>query len=267
MLKRAFLQRHMGSISVAKLIVFFWVIVGIWMVNSPLIVAKTLKVAVMEAKPFGFRTPDNQIAGISYEVQKRIVEEAGFFAEIRLLPSARVPVEIESGESDVTLMFANEKIQQTAIKIAPVTLLRNVVVGLAGTRFTSLEDLHGKTVCLLRGPKFDEAFVADKAIIKYELSNYKQAIRMMMAKRIDAVAGIEWALWFQAKELNYSRDMFGEPLVLNTKPLYLFISKKTADAAVIEALRAAVERLNAQGVVQDLESNYLRGFWDESRSE
>jgi len=107
--------------------------------------------------------------------------------------------------------------------------LENIVVGRKGTNFKSLDDLHDKTVATVRGAKYDDAFTADTKIIKYDTSRYEQSIKMLINGRLDAMIGPSIGLFFTAKKMGYSREKFGDVLVLNTKDTYLQYSRKSAD--------------------------------------
>ncbi len=229
---------------------------GFGMVGNHTVLAKTLKASIIELEPYGFFTEDNQITGILYDYSKVIAEEAGFSCELELVPFARAIKHIETSEADFTIMFLNPGIEQAAITVASVRSYKVVIFGHPGTQYASLEDLHGKITANVREAKYDEAFDADEAITKYLTNDYQQSLAMFLKNRVDGVIGPEIGFLFTAKNMGQPHAIFGEPLVLSVRDGYLFFSRKNADEETISALRSAIERLKAQGTLEDIEKNY-----------
>ena len=241
-----------------RFILFF--ICGLFLFSSPRIEARPLNLVIMEMEPFGFLTEDRQITGILHGMLKRIAEETGLAYELNLLPFARAIRYIETGQADAVIMFPNEQTEQVAIRVAPISLARNIVLGAAGTRYTSLEDLHGKVVANVRGANYDDAFTSETKISKYAVNDYEQGLKMLVNNRLDGIAGTEGGILYIAKKLGYSRNQFGEPLILNTRQTYLYFSKHTADEAIIQQLKAIIDRLREQDTFEKIQSSYIGEF-------
>lgn len=173
----------------------------------------------------------------------------------------RVPVvELERGECDFVIRYTNERLQQVAIPAATIASLPSIIVSPAGTRIRSLSDLHGKTVGVVRGGRFDDAFDADSAIRKVETNNYEQTLRMMMAGRFDAGIGSNVGLYFNARRAGIRPEQLAPPLVLGEKSFHLHFSRKTADQETLVAVKAAVVRLQARGEIRKIIQRYLGDF-------
>lgn len=221
--------------------------------------SEALKIVTVQMAPFGFFTEDGNSTGLLYEMSNRIAEAAGFSYINRIVPFARLIAELESGESDFGIFLHSTKNEQAAVKVAALFPLENAVIGLKGTRIKSLEDLHGKTVAIVRGARYDDGFDADAAIIKYETKDYHHSVRMVVYKRLEAMIGPKIGLLFTAKQMGYSADIFDDPLILNTKDAWLqFSRKKTADNKTIKRLKAASEQLLKDNTITRLIDNYAR---------
>lgn len=250
-------SKHQQKLSI---LVIIWTIVFITgcfgMFGNHAVMAKTLKASIIDLEPYGFLTQDKQITGLLYDYSQKIAEEAGFSCEFELVPFARAIKQIENGEADFTIMYLNPSIEQASIIVSSIIYHKVVVFGHAGTRYTSLEELHGKTIANVRDAKYDEGFDGDEAITKYLTNDYQQSLSMFLKNRVDGVIGPEIGFLFTAKNMGQPRTIFGEPLVLSTREGYLFFSKKNADDETISALRAAIERLKTQGTFDGIEKNY-----------
>ncbi len=220
--------------------------------------SEPLKIVTIDLAPFGFLTEEGQKTGMLYEMGNQIAQEAGFTYENRIVPFARLIEELSTGRADAGIFLHSRENEKLAVKVANIFTLKNIVIGLKGTAFKSLNDLHGKTVATVRGAIYDEAFTADTAIIKYETTDYQQSLRMLVHKRIDAVIGPEIGLMFTAKMSDYPKETFGDPLVLNTKETWLQFSRKTAEENKdkIAALKAAAEKLLQHGDINAVMNRY-----------
>ncbi len=220
--------------------------------------SEPLRIVTPDMPPFGFVTEDGQKTGMLYEIGNQIARDAGFSYENRIVPFARLIEDLTSGRADMGIFLHSRENEKAAVKVANVFTLKNIIIGLKGTAFKSLNDLHGKTVATVRGAKYDEAFTADTAILKYETNNYQQSLRMLVHKRTDAVIGPEIGLMFTAKMSDYPGESFGEPLVLNTKEVWLQFSVKTAEENKdkIDSLKAAAEKLLQNGSISAVMNKY-----------
>jgi ABC-type amino acid transport substrate-binding protein len=220
--------------------------------------SEELSIATIQVAPFGFFTEDEKSTGLLYDMANLIAEAAGFSYVNRIVPFARMIAELESGESDFSIFFLSKKNEKAALQVAPLFPIENVILGLKGTTIKSLEELHGKTVAIVRGARYDDAFDADTAIIKYETKDYHHSVRMVIHKRLEAMIGPKIGLLFTAKQMGSSADSFGEPLVLNTKDAWLQFSRKKADKKKMDRLKAASEQLLKDNTISGLIDKYVR---------
>lgn len=220
--------------------------------------SEPLRIVTPDMPPFGFVAEDGQKTGMLYEMGNQIAQESGFSYENRIVPFARLIEDLTTGRADMGIFLHSKENEKSAVKVANIFTLKNIIIGLKGTAFKSLNDLHGKTVATVRGAIYDEAFTADTAILKYETNNYQQSLRMLVHKRLDAVIGPEIGLMFTAKMSEYPGESFGEPFVINTKEAWLQFSIKTAEENKdkIEALKAAAEKLLQNGTVSAVMNEY-----------
>jgi ABC-type amino acid transport substrate-binding protein len=228
------------------------------MPSTQTVSAKTLRCALVQIEPFGFLAEDGQITGIHYDAMKRIVEATGHSFKPELAPFARVIQHLRSGYADLAVMYRNAKIDEAAVLVGPFMRdARNVVFGRSGVTCSSLEDLHGKQVAHLLGAHYDDALAADEAIKKYYTTSYQHSLRMFLKNRVDAIVGPEDGILFAAKKRGMALDLFGAPLVLNTREAFMFFSKRTVDHETLTLLRSTLDRLRKAGVIDEIRAKYV----------
>lgn len=221
------------------------------------VMSKTLRIATIEVAPFGFFTADKKPTGMMYEIGNLIAEEAGMAYTNKILPYARTPHVVISGEADFVLRYTNELLSNETIQVVSVIPMRNIVVGVTGVEYSSFSDLHGKTVASVRGAVFDDDFTADTQIIKNNTSDYIQGLKMLFNKRLDGIVGSRVGIYYTANKMGYSPEQFGIPLVLNTRHFWLHFSKKNADEKTITKLKAATIRLQEKGLIKKIIDKYM----------
>ncbi len=246
------------GINLRNLICLILLICSLVLINTDSSASEQLRIDTIHLYPFGFFTEHGKSTGLLYDMGNLIAQEAGFSYKNRIVPFARMIMELEHGKADFGLFFRSEKNDKIVIPVSHVLLFKNVVMSLRGAKYESLESLHGKLkVPGFRGARYDESFEKDNLINKYDTTDYHESIRLLFKKRVDAIIGPEIGLLFTAKEFGYSKKDFCEPLVLNTKEVWMQFSKKTAEEKKTDALKSAVEKLLQGGTIQNLTKKYI----------
>ncbi len=225
--------------------------------------AKELRIVTIDSAPFGFRTADGKPAGMMYEISNLIAQEAGFTYSNDILPYARTVHSVTLGDADFVIRYGDATLTSVAIQVARVLGLPTIVVSKPSLQLKTLKDLQGKTVGHPRGGWFDDDFEMDTAILKFQVNDYSQALKMLMADRFEAAIGSSVGLYYNAHLLGLKKEQLGKPLVLGTRHFELHFSKKTANEETIAALRNAVARLEKRDEIKKIVNKYLNTFdWD-----
>ncbi len=220
--------------------------------------SETLKIVTINGHPWGFVGSDGKPTGIMYEIGNRIAEEAGFGYTNALVPYPRTAVEIERGSADFVLRFGNDHMARAAFPVAAVVDMPIILIGPAGTRFHHLNDVHGKTVGVVRTSKYVEQFDIETAIQKYAVKDYVVMTRMLALRRLDAGVGSSVGLFYGAYTAGVKPEELGIPLVLGSNEFILFFSKKTAKPEAIAKLKKAVGKLVASGEITQIIDSYTK---------
>ena len=232
----------------------------LFMLMSNLVDAKEIRIETIEVYPFGFINSSGQISGMIYAVSNLIAKTAGLNYQNKLVPYPRSILDLKSGKSNFVIRYPNKELFQISIQVGATVGFPSIIIGLKGSKFEKLSDLHGKTVAVIRGGQFDDQFDADHRIIKHEVENYEQMLNMLLIKRVDAVIGSDVGLFHTAKKLKIPKTQLGSPLQLQKKYFILNYSKRSADIKTIESLKAALDKLRTSGEFERIEKEYKADF-------
>jgi len=217
---------------------------------------RRLQVVTYDIVPYGMLDEQGQLGGEFVDITNRLAVQTGIAFDNRLLPYPRAVATIEHGQSDLVVGLVTATLQRIAHQVAPVAYSDIVVIGRIGARFDSLLELHGKTVGYMRGASFDDDFQRDELIRKYETSSMPQTIQMLLAGRLDAIIGTGIAVSYALKQMGLSDDALGAPLLIKRSLHWLHYSRKRYDNVTATLLKNGVERLRAQGFLDEVALRY-----------
>ncbi len=215
----------------------------------------TIKISTIELSIAGF-VKDGRAQGVFYDIANQIVLDAGYIPDNKILPYPRVLQTLMTGSADISILFTNEAVAKSSDQLLAITATKNIVVGLIGSDYNHLSDLHGKTVAHVRQAHYDDAFDADKLIKKYATSGYEQSLKMLSAGRVEAIIGSEMSIYFLWRQLGYSADNLGTALVLNSKESYLQFSKQSKHQSAKDKIINAAKNLKRRGGVDKILNDY-----------
>jgi len=216
---------------------------------------ETVKVATIKLTTYGF-IENNKKQGLFYELANAIITHAGYIPQNNIVPYSRAVQLLKSGTVDLTIMFTNKELAETAFQLSPIIKLDNIIIGLKGTEFKTLENLQGKTVAGLRNALYDTRYDENLEIRKYPTTNYMQSLKMLISGRVDAVIGNKFNILWTLKELGQPSNSLGLPLNLNSKYAYLHLSKKSNNPAIKDKIITAIKSLKQKGAIKEIITKY-----------
>ena len=217
---------------------------------------RRLQLVTYDIVPYGMVDGQGRLGGEFVDITDRLALQTGIAFDNRLLPYPRAVAALEHGQADLVVGLVTGTLQRVAHQIAPVAYSDIIVVGRAGERFDSLLALHGKSVGYMRGASFDDDFQRDELIRKYETSTMRQTIQMLFAGRLDAIIGTGIAVSYALRQMDLPNDALGTPLLIKRSLHWLHYSKRRYEAPMAALLRDGVERLRAQGFLDDVARRY-----------
>ena len=217
---------------------------------------KQLKISTLDFPPYAIND-GLKPRGIYYDTANRLAREAGFRSNNTITPYARIKSELKSGQTDMTIMFKYQDLEDHVIYVAPLKSLKVVVLALNGTTFKNTASLKGKKIAYLRGANFSPVIDNDPDILKHRTADFLQGVKMLMAGRVDAIIGPMAPIISAAVNVDRGESLFGEPLMLTEKTPWVQISKKSAERVSVEQLRSIYDDLDRRGVLNSIRNRYL----------
>ena len=215
----------------------------------------SLNVAVIIAPPFGI---EERASGVFYELAEQIRKQAGTRCHFSFFPYARIVNHIKSGKSDFTLLFLNPVLASTAQQVSPIMKQQNIIVGHRGFRVTSLEELPGLKLGMLRGAVYSEKLAQRADIVEYRADSYVQLVKMLKNGRLDVIAGVKTPLFHAASSLGVQpEEFFGEPLDLGLRAVWVHVLN-AVPAAMLEKVRKAAETVRTSDLPDSLVTKYAQ---------
>ncbi|WP_158946955.1 substrate-binding periplasmic protein [Pseudodesulfovibrio cashew] len=218
--------------------------------------AQSLRLVTLSLPPFGF-LKGNRIAGLAHELGQAIAEDAGYEVEETLVSVTRGMREVETGSCDMVLMLPGPEIEQHAKNLGDVMEMEVVILGRAGVRLESLQDVRGKRLAQVRGARYDERISRKNGMIVYATENYVQSLKLLVARRVDFALGPRLGLIAAAERLGLPRRALGRPLQLSVLRAALFVSDKTGPE-MRRRLAEARQRLMDSGRLSEIVRNYRK---------
>lgn len=221
---------------------------------------KRLRMVILGVTPLGRIGADGKPSGMFVDLGALLAAEAGIPIDVVVVPYPRAMAMMAAGEADLICSLPNSRLEQLATPLALVMKGEVIVLGRAGTRYTSLADLRGKVVGHLRSAEYGTPFEADTAIRKHETISSAQTMAMLLEGRYDAVIGLGPVLFYALRELGQPRAKLGPSLHLWPRDVSLYMSLNSSQPQTAEALARALDRLRNSGRLKAMMDTYLAGL-------
>ena len=219
---------------------------------------KEIEIRTLGFPPFGI-DEKGQHSGIYYDFANQIVSNAGYSFNNQVIPYARIVKSLKFGHIDLTIMYRYPELEPFVHYIAPLPSQRLCVISLKGTHFNNLSDLQGKKITYIRGAKLNGFIDNDETIIKHQVRDYTQGLKILAAGRADGIIGALQPIQKAASELEKTDNItlvFDEPLIFDARSPWLQISKKSSLYLDSEKLKESFLELEANNTLNTLTEQY-----------
>lgn len=241
-----------------RTITFYSVVLALLTFSAPAVHAEPLKVVVLEAPPLGFLDANKKPTGLYVEMVELVAAKAGVPITVTVTPLPRALDGTEDGTYDVLALVEMPKADAIAEKIAKLIGFDEVVIGGKGVTFANYEALKGKSFANLRGMNYDARFTADPDIKKVDANSYEMDVNMVVAGRVDGMAGPNLFLQSQIKKMGMKPEDFGSPFLLGVKWVYLYYSNKTKNGDIAQKLSAAADALREEKAFDPILAKFIQ---------
>jgi len=213
----------------------------------------------MDQTPYGYKNKKGENTGILFEIMNTIIQASGIGKKNRLIPTKRLIITMLSGKPACSLVAETPGTATALDYIAPIGYsLKAGILPRVDRGITDYKSLQGKTVAVPLGVQFDEVFHNDTGIIKVSPPKYINAMHMLKAGRVDAVAGALANLKIIAKNIGMTNKDLAPSIVLLTGEVQLVCSKEIS-ANARQTLKKTVNQLKASGEIKTIIHRYFQG--------
>ena len=202
--------------------------------------------------------------GIDMEIALRVLERLGITPQVRIEPFKRVLAMLEEGRADMTTTLSFREDRDRYLLWS--TPYRNDTTYIFYVKKDSalvpqkLEDLRGKTVGMARGFVFPEAFMQDRAIGKDEAPHMKSLAAMLLEGRFDAIIVNSLAGRYELQQTGRMNEIRQAPFSIMSPDdagTFMGFSRKRVHQDFMQRFNAELERMKADGAIDEIERKYL----------
>ena len=205
-------------------------------------------IAMNSFKPFAYSNENNEPAGISVFIVKKLLDKAEITTTpIKIYPLKRVFNILDSNNN--TLAFALFRTPERESKykwIVPVTFpIKSVFIKLADRtdiQIDSLEDANKYTIGVICGNNL-HSFLLEKGFSSLEtVTRNEQNYKKLFTKRVDLIAGRDTSIKSELIDMGYSKDDISVVYqVVESQPAWLVSNNNFSDD-IIEQIKTAYEQ-------------------------
>lgn len=196
--------------------------------------------------------------GVAVEIIRRVFDEIGD-AEVRfpLIPWKRALLEVERGSTDGIPMLLKTPereayMQFSAPLVTGYNLVWSVVRDGAVYEWSRIEDLHGKTLGVVKGYSYGadiDGAIAAGRIAALEAPNVEQLFAMLEAGRIELVLAND-AVGYALTRQQRAVEIKPSQRPANAETFHIGLSKKSPAVGLLPQIDRAIDRLRRQGVIE-----------------
>ncbi|WP_427983210.1 substrate-binding periplasmic protein [Agarivorans sp.] len=209
------------------------------------------KFATSIIKPWGYLEPELVEQGLLLRFARALSEEAGIAMSNQMLPYPRVIKEIASGESDFAIMFASPESEAIAVDLGRVVTVKVLALANAGEApISSVKQLHGKRVGVMRGAAYGPEIDDNPNIERVSFNHIEQALKMLVLNRIEVLVATNYSIYYGLQALHIHANQVTPVYHLATRYGHLYWSKQSSQQQQAERLKQALLGLRQRGELQ-----------------
>ncbi|MEH6459047.1 substrate-binding periplasmic protein [Chitinimonas sp. JJ19] len=217
--------------------------------------AASLRLGTLDVTPYGYLGADKQADGAFYQLTNRVAERAGLPYQNTLYPTARLYAMLQRRQIDLAISSLKLDEQMGLIKLGTISQLEGVILYRAQLPLKprQLEEFKPYLIGRLNGTC---PLLQRKGHRLYEVSDYRQAMRMLVAGRLDGLCGELGGLSPALNAEPAVQPLLAPPFVFLTTDVFLYANPKLP-ATTLQQLSRATAALNSEGEPQRILKRYV----------
>ncbi|GAB3268140.1 substrate-binding periplasmic protein [Chitinimonas naiadis] len=214
-----------------------------------------LRLGVIAVAPYGYEDNQGKPDGAFYQLMQRLAQRAGLPADTALYPPARLYALMQHHQLDMAISSLRLDQQMGMSNLGKVAEMEGILLYRQQLPIApkALPDFKPYLI----GRLTNSCPVLQREGYRYyDLSDYKQGVRMLAAGRLDALCGDSGALGHMTRAELGSGQAFAPPFVFLRTDVYVF-ANPTLSPAVREKLANSMAALNREGETLRILDRYI----------
>ncbi|HEY9104602.1 transporter substrate-binding domain-containing protein [Chitinimonas sp.] len=214
-----------------------------------------LRLGVIAVPPYGYENDQGQPDGAFYQLSLQVTRQAGLPADAALYPPARLYALMQHQQLDLAISSLRLDQQMGMSNLGKLMQMEGVLLYRRQLPITphTLADFKPYLI----GRLTNSCPVLQREGHRYyDLSDYKQGIRMLAAGRLDALCGDSGAVGHVMRSEFGGKQPFAPPFVFLRTDVFLF-ANPALSPEVRNKLAASVAGLNREGETLRIVGRYL----------
>lgn len=217
--------------------------------------------------PYSF-IENGRPAGIDVDLMRELSRRTGVELHVHLQPFKRVLEELRQGRLDAGMAVLHSTEREAFLQYTGVLRLSRYQLFVRRGQefpFERAEDLRGRSVAVVRGFLVGDTLREELSSARVRLesvASQEQTLRMLLAGRVDAIAGQSVVMRHLAREQGAAGRLSALPTpVIPDRPAYLVLSRRGGLAErdrLAELLCQGLESMHRDGTVERIEGRWIK---------
>ena len=214
--------------------------------------------------PYNFANESGHAIGIFSDVLMLVYQELGIKynrENITFTPWARLYHAIQNEQLSAGFSMANTPEREALFKLVPLPIVAKTSIMVLKERKKQLlkEDVNDLVIAVVREDvgqlRLKKANISAKQI---ETTSAVSMLKMLMHKRVDAVAYAEDVAYFQYKKLELTRGTLVPIYVLEDKSLASYAFHKSTPKCITDLFAKTINQLHQRGELSKIKNKYIQ---------
>jgi len=224
--------------------------------------SEKINVHVIDSYPFAYKGKGGEYVGTHYDYLKAISKRSGIDMKINITPRARIVSYLKSGKCDGVILFRNKKRDHLVNYLGMIREIKIIALARRGRQLNEYRDFYfSRKTGLLRDQFISKKFNSDKLLNRVELKDYTQMVNMLVANRLDLIAGNSIAIANTARKSKILDKIELPGFPLATKQQWFQISKRSPLVNKTSAIENAIKSLSEDGTFDMILTKHVGISW------
>lgn len=222
-----------------------------------------LKWITEDYPPYNYRNELNELVGIFPEILPLIYDELGInidIEEVETLPWARLLMYMERYPQYAAFSMVKTPERTAKFKLVALPILTKISIITLGSNFDLLQhqSVNDLIIAVVREDIGQRLLTINKISAKQvETSSAASMLKMLLLKRVDAIAYSEDVANFQFNKLETGKNAISPIYLLSDKLAINFVFHKETPNCVINFFEKKLKLLNERGVLDSIMTKYV----------